>query len=120
MMAKLPSRQRRLLRETDMEHFNKLSPAEAERLALLAEECGEVVQAIGKVLRHGFENSHPDGGPTNREALERECGDVYHAIWRLTSAGDIDGEVVSHRDDNKAKSVMCYLHHQGRPATADF
>jgi NTP pyrophosphatase (non-canonical NTP hydrolase) len=103
-----------------VEHFNKLSPAEAERLALLAEECGEVVQAIGKVLRHGFGSSHPDGGPTNREALERECGDVHHAIWRLTRAGDIDGDVVLQRADEKAKSVMRYLHHQGRVASADF
>ena len=103
-----------------MEHFNKLSPAEAERLALLAEECGEVVQAIGKVLRHGFENSHPDGGPTNREALERECGDVYHAICRLTRAGDIDSNGMSRQADDKAKRVMCYLHHQGHPASADF
>ncbi len=96
-----------------MEHFNRLTPAEAERLALLAEECGEVMQAIGKVLRHGFESTHPDGGPTNREALERECGDVYHAIWRLIGAGDIDGNGMSQRADDKAKSVVRYLHHQG-------
>lgn len=107
-----------------MEHFNRLTPAEAERLALLAEECGEVMQAIGKVLRHGFESTHPDGGPTNREALERECGDVYHAIWRLIGAGDIDGNGMSQRADDKAKSVVRYLHHQGhndqhnRPASA--
>ncbi len=99
--------------ENDMEHFNRLTPAEAERLALLAEECGEVMQAIGKVLRHGFESTHPDGGPTNREALERECGDVYHAIWRLIGAGDIDGNGMSQRADDKAKSVVRYLHHQG-------
>lgn len=99
-----------------MEHFNRLTPAEAERLALLAEECGEVMQAIGKVLRHGFESTHPDGGPTNREALERECGDVYHAIWRLIGAGDIDGNGMSQRADDKAKSVMRYLHHQGHNA----
>lgn len=36
-----------------MEHFNQLSPAEAERLALLSEELGEAQQAIGKILRHG-------------------------------------------------------------------
>ena len=99
-----------------MKHFNRLTPAEAERLALLAEECGEVVQAIGKVLRHGFESTHPDGGPTNREALERECGDVYHAIWRLIGAGDIDGNGMSQRADDKAKSVVRYLHHQGHNA----
>ena len=99
--------------ENHMEHFNRLTPAEAERLALLAEECGEVMQAIGKVLRHSYESRHPDGGPTNREALERECGDVYHAIWRLIGAGDIDGNGMSQRADDKAKSVVRYLHHQG-------
>ena len=99
-----------------MEHFNGLTPAEAERLALLAEECGEVIQAIGKVLRHGYESTHPDGGPTNREALERECGDVYHAIWRVIGAGDIDGNGMSQRADDKAKSVGRYLHHQGHNA----
>lgn len=34
-------------------HFNNLTPGEAERLAMLAEECGEVIQAVGKILRHG-------------------------------------------------------------------
>lgn len=34
--------------------FNGLSPAEVERLALLAEECGEVIQTVGKILRHGY------------------------------------------------------------------
>ena len=54
-----------------------------------------------------------DGGPTNRDALERECGDVCHAIWRLIGAGDIDGNGMSQRADDKAKSVVRYLHHQG-------
>lgn len=95
-----------------MEHFNRLTPAEAERLALLAEECGEVVQAVGKILRHGYESTHPDGGPTNRETLERECGDVYHVIWRLIAVGDIDGNSMSLWADDKAKKVAQYLHHQ--------
>jgi hypothetical protein len=46
-----------------------LNPAQAERLAILAEECGEIVQVIGKILRHGFESTHPEGGPTNRQLL---------------------------------------------------
>jgi len=92
--------------------FNQLTPAEAERLALLAEECGEVIQAVGKILRHGYESRHPNGGPTNREALERECGDVYHCIWMLIAAHDIDGNGMSQRADDKAKSVTQYLHHQ--------
>jgi hypothetical protein len=33
------------------ENFNKLTPAETERLAWLIEECGEVVKAGSKILR---------------------------------------------------------------------
>lgn len=94
--------------------YNQLTPAEAERLALLLEELGEAQQAIGKVLRHGYEESHPDGGPTNRESLQRECGDVRHAMIRLCDAGDLDKTAIHERADVKALSVEQYLHHQGR------
>jgi len=93
-------------------HFNQLTPDEAERLALLLEELGEAQQAIGKILRHGYESRHPDGGPTNRQALERELGDVYHAGMRMCAAGDIDGNAVTQRADDKARSIGKYLHHQ--------
>lgn len=94
-------------------NFNQLSPAEVERLALLAEECGEVVQAISKVLRHGYESTHPDGGPTNRRLLETEIGHVEHAIFRMHEAGDIDPLAVLDSVDEKAKKIGRYLHHQG-------
>ena len=95
-----------------MEHFNRLTPAEAERLALLAEECGEVVQIIGKILRHGFDSCHPNGGLTNRALLERECGDVRHAMIRLCNAGDLYKQAIHDRADEKAVLVEKYLHHQ--------
>lgn len=58
-------------------HFNKLTPAEAERLAMLAEECGEVIQVIGKILRHGYDSFHPaDPSVTNRDLLGRELTDL--------------------------------------------
>jgi NTP pyrophosphatase (non-canonical NTP hydrolase) len=94
--------------------FNKLTPAEAERLALLAEECAEVIQVIGKVLRHGFENHHPDGGPSNRELLERECGDVGYAVALLVDAGDLDALDIERYTDGKAQLIAPYLHHQAR------
>ena len=94
-----------------MEHFNGLSPAEAERLALLSEELGEAQQAIGKILRHGYESRHPDGGATNRESLERECGDVSHAIDRLSTANDLSRQAISKRQWEKAGSVLEFLHH---------
>ena len=94
-----------------MQHFNRLTPAEAERLALLAEEMGEAIQAIGKVLRHGYESTHPEGGPTNRQSLERECGDVRHAMIRLCDAGDLSKQLIHDHADIKAKIVSRYLHH---------
>lgn len=95
-----------------MTQFNKLTPAEAERLALLAEECGEVIQAIGKILRHGYESTHPDGGPTNREALERECGDLRHAVLRLQKEGDLSVRAIHGWSNAKAQNIERYLHHQ--------
>lgn len=101
------------------EHFNKLTPAEAERLALLLEEMGECQQAIGKILRHGYESKHPNkmDGPTNRESLEREVGDVLHAIW-LMMKRDICEKAIEERRHVKSVTVQLYLHHQS-PWRAD-
>lgn len=93
-------------------HFNQLTPAEAERLALLSEECAEVIQAIGKIQRHGYESQHPDGGPTNRELLEAELGDVGFAICLLLTAEDLAEENVVAAAGRKAEKVWKYLHHQ--------
>lgn len=94
-----------------LEPFNKLTPAEAERLALLSEECGEVIQAVGKILRHGYESKHPDGGPTNRESLERELGDVRWVIETMKDSGDIDSAHVVLASIHKGEAVAKYLHH---------
>ncbi len=95
-------------------HFNGLTPAEAERLALLLEEMGEAQQAIGKILRHGYESYSPfdETKVTNRRALEREMGDVMHALDRLQESGDLDAEEVNIRAEAKRASVRRYLHHQ--------
>lgn len=95
-----------------MQHFNKLTPAEAERLALLSEELGEAQQAIGKILRHGYESRHPEGGPTNRESLERELGDVRCAESLLTEASDLNPANIQAEAFNKSAKVRQYLHHQ--------
>lgn len=93
------------------EHFNGLPPDQAEALALLAEECGELVQAIGKVLRHGLWSVHPESQIPNQFTLAREIGDVQAAlriceVQRLFDWGDI----ISARD-RKLMSVLKYLHH---------
>jgi len=96
-------------------HFNNLTPAEAERLALLAEECGECVQAIGKIMRHGYESQHPEGiysGATNRQRLVAEMGDVQAAILMLCEGGDVRHADIHTACVDKLTRVRRYLHHQ--------
>lgn len=95
-----------------MQSFNELSPAEAERLALLAEEMGEAIQAIGKILRHGYESTHPNGGPSNREALTREIGDVYATVCIMCDQGDLQYTKIAERVERKKIAVRQYLHEQ--------
>lgn len=92
-----------------MEHFNGLSPAEAERLAMLAEEAGEIVQSVGKVLRHGYSSTHPNGGPDNREQLYREINDLTTVALLMSMAGDFPR--VSANDDAYRRKLR-YAHHQ--------
>ena len=92
--------------------FNELYEGEAERLALLLEEAGEVVQAVGKILRHGYESTHPDGGPTNRESLERELGDMAAAIQMMTERRDVNAAFIRQCQREKLTKVAQYLHHQ--------
>ncbi len=96
-----------------MPHFNKLLPDEHERLVILAEECNEVAQSIMKILRHGWDGSHPSSKYVdNTHQLESELGDVQAATKRLVEAGDIDIERV--KDYGKMKMADTrYLHHQG-------
>lgn len=96
-----------------MDHFNELTPAEAERLALLMEECGEVVQVIGKILRHGYESYHPadPNGPTNRELLENELGDLWFAM-DFVADNDLRPSEIARAHNEKRGKVGRYLHHQ--------
>lgn len=102
------------------EHFNQLTEGEAERLAILIEECGEVIQAACKILRHGYDsNNKGQLAETNRQTLERELGDVSHAAARMETAADINPLVVRARAASKAERIAPYLHHQGAAELTD-
>lgn len=92
--------------------FNRLKPAQLERLALLLEELGEAQQAVGKVLRHGYESSRPGGVTTNRNALERELGDVLAALELLEVSGDLRSSAVNGSTRSKLERVRKWMHHQ--------
>lgn len=99
---------------------NNLTAAELERLAILAEEMGEALQIIGKIVRHGYESYNPllvqnqmDGVPklTNREMLEKELGDVSAAINLMNLGGDIDRDAIQGHSIAKMKGINKWLHH---------
>lgn len=95
--------------------FNQLTPAEAERLAVLAEEMGEAIQAIGKILRHGYESENPDewrDTGNNRCHLEKELGDVRYAMIALCDAGDLRKDRIHTSADKKKIRIQQYLHEQ--------
>ncbi|WP_300500993.1 MazG nucleotide pyrophosphohydrolase domain-containing protein [Marinobacter sp.] len=92
--------------------FNGLTNAEAERLAVLAEELGEVQQVIGKIQRFGFDTGHPESGRNNRQDLEKELGDVRNAERMMIEAGDVNPAEIQLRAKAKAMTIGQYLHHQ--------
>lgn len=98
----------------EVKHFNGLTPAEAERLACLAEELGEAVQAIGKILRHGYDEWSPfdDTRTTNRQSLERELGDISAVCKLMDEEGDIDPLRIRRAHHAKLVKLPKWTHHQ--------
>jgi hypothetical protein len=97
------------------DRFNQLTPAQAERLAMLAEECGEVIQIVGKILRHGYDNHHPnDPTTTNRHLLIKELSDVNAVLQAMGRAELINANL----NNNPVKiwaQKLRYTHHQEKP-----
>jgi NTP pyrophosphatase (non-canonical NTP hydrolase) len=95
--------------------FNRLTPKEAELLALLAEECGKVVQAVTKILRHGPNSTHPASDIKNVANLERELGDVCAAMTMMADSFLVQRRSIEVHADEKLKRVQQYLHHWNDP-----
>lgn len=59
-----------------------------EKLILLIEECGEVIQAATKCLRFGWDRDQPDYG-VNNEILAKEIGDLQGVVDALDLRSDL-------------------------------
>jgi NTP pyrophosphatase (non-canonical NTP hydrolase) len=59
-----------------------------EVMAILQEECAEVIQAVSKINRFGMESEWQ--GITNKESLITEIGDVLAIISILVDETDIN------------------------------
>lgn len=96
------------------QHYNNLTPAEAERLAMLAEECGEVVQMVGKILRHGYEECHPNDQhqQTNRSLLSSELIDLLAVVDLMENRGDLPLRPTAADYGKAVRRKLRYAHHQ--------
>lgn len=96
------------------EHFNGLTPAETERLAILVEECAEVQAIACKVLRHGYSSFNPTlkDSRTNRGELSREIGHLMNAVKMMIEKDILEMDIQFHQD-RKAETIAQWLHHQG-------
>ncbi len=99
------------------ENFNKLTAGQTEALAILSEECGEVIQAVAKILRHGYNAFDPTTKhhPGNRHDLETEIGQMQASVTTLVNRGDLNVGTINSAYNNrqmKMRSGKGYLHHQ--------
>lgn len=90
-----------------------LTPAQAERLEMLAEEANEVGQACMKILRHGYESHHPDHPhESNRQALCRELDEMNCIAGKMSLRGDLIGSRFIETTDAIWQRKLRYTHHQ--------
>lgn len=89
-----------------------MTEAELERLAILMEECAEVQQVIGKIIRFGWEDSHPKhDNQTNRKLLTQEMADLRVAMNLLLHEDDIDLKEFEEAEGKKLEKINKYLKH---------
>lgn len=94
--------------------MNQLTPAQMERLAMLAEECAEVIQVIGKIQRHGYYSYHPDNpNLSNLQLLQKELHDLSAVLFGMYDAGDgFFGTTVEVSKKTWIKKLQ-FTHYQG-------
>jgi NTP pyrophosphatase (non-canonical NTP hydrolase) len=78
-------------------------PLTANGLVKLLEECGELVQIIGKKLAYWTTDDHPDGQGGIKARLENEIADVLGAIDVVIEGHHLDRDWIEHRRAGKAE-----------------
>lgn len=89
-----------------------MTPEQGELLAVLAEECAEVVQIVCKIQRHGLNGAHPSVPHiSNAELLQQELGDVSAAVVLLERVKVVDRQAIRTCASSKLRRIQPYLHH---------
>lgn len=70
-----------------------MNKVENEVLLIAQEECAEVVQAISKIFRFGFNGVAPNG-VSNQAHLDEEVGDLQCMINLMIARGLVNADAV--------------------------
>lgn len=70
-------------------------------LAKLVEECGELLQMVGKIMAYPEQDDHPDGTTSMRQRLVQELGDVRACMIFLAEENGINKADIHTRADYK-------------------
>lgn len=70
---------------------------------ILQEECGEVIQAVSKILRFGYDDEYK--GVKNSTRLTEEIGDLLAMIYLLEENDLIDLEEVLRCSERKFEKL---------------
>jgi NTP pyrophosphatase (non-canonical NTP hydrolase) len=87
----------------------KITSSESEICNILLEEAAEVIQAVSKVFRFGWNSCHPgDPNWTNKEHLEEEIGDLICMVKILCDKQIISGAAVVRATEAKMDKLKQY------------
>jgi NTP pyrophosphatase (non-canonical NTP hydrolase) len=89
---------------------NPPSESELEILNLITEESAEVIQAISKIQRFGYDACHPSDEDEidNRTLLETEVGDLMCLLSIAVALGMVDSDKIITAMDNKVDKLQKY------------
>lgn len=84
-----------------------MNEKEREILLILQEESAEVIQAVSKVFRFGWDAVNPviESNQNNREHLEEEIGDFLAMIYLMEQSGMIDSYALDKAKFNKIEKL---------------
>ncbi len=83
-----------------------MNTKETEILHILMEEAAEVIQAVTKGNRFGYDFIKPGTNKTNREHLAEELGDLLAMITLCHDFGIVDFQEVMEAKDAKFEKLQ--------------
>ena len=85
-----------------------MNDKQKEVLSIAQEECGEVIVAISKIFRFGFDSRWPEGGVDNRARLTEELGDLLAMVKLMSEYDIVDLEEMAKAGERKITKLKTW------------